>query len=251
MSINPTHFYKYKKIDEYTLKALSDGKMYFASRKQFNDPIDSHPHYELDIGAQELAQLYELLTPNKGVNPVTLSIESARFELERIFDKYLDGKGIYSLSTTYDNPLMWSHYADEHKGICLGFRSENEDTSDKFYKPRLGRVEYGRSRSVLYSEILDGFRRENLRGAHAALDAALYSKAPDWWYEEEWRYIHYQSGSEYELPAELEEVIFGWRTPRHVIDIVMKIVFYDRDVDFYKMKFLDGSFEMERVEIVS
>lgn len=251
MSIDPTYLYKYKGIDEYTLKALSDGRMYFASRKQFNDPIDSHAHYELDINTQELAQLYEFLTPNKGVNPATLNIESARFEIERVFDRYLDERGIYSLSATYDNPLMWSHYADEHKGICLGFRRENEDSAETFYKPSLGKVEYGRSRSIPYSEILDGYRRKRLTGIHAALDSALYSKAPSWWYEEEWRYIHYKGGAEHRLPAELEEVIFGWRSPKHLIDIVIKIVFYDQDVNFYKMEFLDGSFEMERCEVDS
>jgi hypothetical protein len=29
--------------------------------------------------------------------------------------------GIYCVSTNYDDVLMWSHYADSHKGICLEF----------------------------------------------------------------------------------------------------------------------------------
>lgn len=252
MSSDPTFLYKYKKIDEHTLKALSDGRMYFASRTQFNDPLDSHPYFEFDITAQELAQLYELLTPNEGINPATLDVELTKAELEKIFNEYLDKKGIFSMSSTYDNPLMWSHYADEHRGICLGFRLELEETESKFYRPNLARVDYDRSRAIKYSSILEGSRASHERGVHAALDAALLSKAPNWWYEDEWRYIHYQSMAEYLLPPLLEEVIFGWRTPKHLMDIVMKIVFYyDQDVDFFKMGFVDGSFEMERFEIDS
>lgn len=29
--------------------------------------------------------------------------------------------GIYSLTSKSDNLLMWSHYADSHKGFCVGF----------------------------------------------------------------------------------------------------------------------------------
>jgi len=32
-----------------------------------------------------------------------------------------DIAGVMCFSSTWKNPVMWSHYADQHRGICLGF----------------------------------------------------------------------------------------------------------------------------------
>lgn len=32
--------------------------------------------------------------------------------------------GILSLSAVRDQTLMWSHYADGHRGFCIGFNSQ-------------------------------------------------------------------------------------------------------------------------------
>lgn len=38
--------------------------------------------------------------------------------------------GVICFSTNWQSPVMWSHYADKHKGICLGF-----DIPDEFAIP--------------------------------------------------------------------------------------------------------------------
>ena len=43
--------------------------------------------------------------------------------------------GIISLTTNNNNLLMWSHYADEHKGIVIGFDINENNPSDFFYTP--------------------------------------------------------------------------------------------------------------------
>lgn len=35
--------------------------------------------------------------------------------------------GIYCFTKSEDNILMWSHYANEHKGICLEFDHSDPD----------------------------------------------------------------------------------------------------------------------------
>jgi hypothetical protein len=42
--------------------------------------------------------------------------------------EFLQGKeemnetiGVLCFSQSWDNPVLWSHYADKHRGICLGF----------------------------------------------------------------------------------------------------------------------------------
>lgn len=75
--------------------------------------------------------------------------------------------GILCLSATWRNPLLWSHYADRHRGLALGF-----DVSGDRFRP----VNYVRTRKPWPAE-LDGRFQEEL----------LYTKFSHWWYEREYR----------------------------------------------------------------
>ena len=86
-----------------------------------------------------------------------------------------------------------------------------------------------------------------MNSLNRALFEAFRTKAPSWYYEDEWRYLHTNSSVEYPIPADLVEIIFGWKTPEYLIEIVMKITAFD-NVKYYKMEFIEGSFEMERYE---
>lgn len=37
--------------------------------------------------------------------------------------------GLICMSNNWTHPLMWGHYADRHKGICLGFDVSEADGS--------------------------------------------------------------------------------------------------------------------------
>src|SRR5207253_3097370 len=55
------------------------------------------------------------------------------------------GKGICCFSEEYNNPLLWSHYGDQHRGICIGY------TLDRRPKPDLRQVRYGGDRTITTS----------------------------------------------------------------------------------------------------
>lgn len=57
------------------------------------------------------------------------------------------GRGILCLGTDYANPLLWSHYGDQHKGLCIGY-SVPESAQDSLFQ-----VRYGGSRVVKASSI--------------------------------------------------------------------------------------------------
>lgn len=78
-------------------------------------------------------------------------------------------------STTYMNPVMWSHYADKHRGICLAFR-----VPDEF----LVRVQYDAARLVV------DFEKESRRAGGISPELVgrlLRTKYADWKYESEVR----------------------------------------------------------------
>jgi len=80
-----------------------------------------------------------------------------------------------SLSRNNSNLLMWSHYADSHKGFCIGFTK-----NDNYFKHALS-VRYRRFRSSLNGVDL------NITNAVNVTKQIALEKAIDWAYEEEER----------------------------------------------------------------
>lgn len=73
---------------------------------------------------------------------------------------------------------MWAHYADKHRGICLGF-----NVADDGPDPLLGQVTYNPDRlrfALSNTEELYGIDSEFIK-------AVLYTKSHEWAYEREWR----------------------------------------------------------------
>ena len=82
--------------------------------------------------------------------------------------------GLVCMSDKWSNPVLWSHYADNHKGICLGF-----DVNEDLFKP----VSYRNTR-ISFDEIgissLDQLTEKHL-------EQILYAKFEHWEYESEYR----------------------------------------------------------------
>ncbi len=48
--------------------------------------------------------------------------------LKKVYDAFMKTIGVLCLSEKNDDILMWSHYSDGHRGICLQFDSSKEGT---------------------------------------------------------------------------------------------------------------------------
>ena len=44
--------------------------------------------------------------------------------------------GLLCFSRTWKNPVLWSHYADRHRGVALEFRIPDDDISEVNYTPK-------------------------------------------------------------------------------------------------------------------
>ena len=97
------HYYKYRSMSNlrYFLDILLYKRLYLASYSELNDPMEGA--YRIKNGVKYDDSWLRLLRSEK--NDIH----------------------ICSLSKTYNNILMWSHYADSHKGCCI----ELEVTSEK------------------------------------------------------------------------------------------------------------------------
>ncbi len=61
-------------------------------------------------------------------------------ELLRRMDSEVRNTGLLCFSANWTNPLLWSHYASNHKGICLGFDLKRSEVQCVVYKRKRQRL---------------------------------------------------------------------------------------------------------------
>jgi len=135
----PDYIYKYISWDkEFQRRILYENEIFFSSANKFNDPFDSTIPLRYDVGSDDqIFELFVKLIRNDNNNLTDDEVKRiARNEMryddvrgkkrientianqrEIIAEKY----GIFSASYRYDSILMWSHYSNLHKGLCIRF----------------------------------------------------------------------------------------------------------------------------------
>ncbi len=158
------HHFRYRSISEISLKELMYNEMFFASPEECNDPFDSKAFYEFKSNKNKFRKLIlfaneqvKLPISENHIDRLTNhicklcpisfddAIEQSLFEdfnnnsqeeikittiisnrIQQILKLYKPPTRYFvSFSKTNSEPLMWSHYADRHKGFCLIFKSIN------------------------------------------------------------------------------------------------------------------------------
>jgi hypothetical protein len=103
---------------------------------------------------------------------------------------------VCSFSLTHKEPLLWSHYADGHKGICL----EIENSPRPQSKLLSERVEYSNMRPTVTIDETIAIKRGNKKGRDA-LRSAYFKKSYDWQKEAEYRIVARGSTSQNAYPV--------------------------------------------------
>lgn len=101
--------------------------------------------------------------------------EEHRTAFKKMRDNVMRNKGIVSFSKSWKSPLLWSHYAENHKGVALGF-----EVPEALLVP----VVYKEKRPKLSDYLVDA---GTLTLNEDASQALLAFKAAGWSYEEEVR----------------------------------------------------------------
>jgi len=128
-----TNLYKYRPDNDHTLQILKNQELYFSFTRDFNDPFDCRILIDFS-GSNEnnwraLAERERIPEPTlqKAVEGLC-SIGFDANEIKRIYNKAnFNTYIIYCLSEIRENVLMWSHYANSHHGLCIGFEIKIQD----------------------------------------------------------------------------------------------------------------------------
>ena len=123
-----------------------------------------------------------------------------------------------SLAESPCNRLMWSHYADNHRGLCIeyDFSAFDPFSAGVIFAP----VIYSPKRQQVPEKLLNDVATDQLdRQDYRFLTSTLFTKDSVWQYESEWRivkgvYVGTQASSlhiEFEMPP-ISAVYFGAAT---------------------------------------
>ncbi|WP_353423351.1 DUF2971 domain-containing protein [Christensenella massiliensis] len=98
-------------------------------------------------------------------------------------------------STSFDNALMWAHYANKHKGFCVEYDLERAKIDDDLLI-NLFPVIYTKKRAMVPDSLFNYSDMENIKVSTdnittVDLILSLLQKSDIWQYEDEWRLILY------------------------------------------------------------
>jgi Protein of unknown function (DUF2971) len=186
--------YHYQRFKHDWLEELLKTKtIFFSDPSSFNDPWDCKPYFDVtrlsDPAVYEQHVQWSIRAMKDGDTDISeeeLRRRATRLRLDRPFlEEQIREIGqtlhepiarqyrVYCLTTIPTSTLMWSHYAQNHTGICLGFRCRNHVFCGAL------RVEY-----------LDTFPLMDM--ADDSQEASLLpfrAKSSVWSYEDEYRLI--------------------------------------------------------------
>jgi len=99
---------------------------------------------------------------------------------ESVRNMIVDRWRVYCLTPYRDRPLMWSHYSDKHRGICLEFDAAQALIGGAF--------------QVRYSDALPVL--DVLSLSPEVVFQIFVTKSPDWRYENEYRILARDGGAD-------------------------------------------------------
>jgi hypothetical protein len=174
--------YKYRSLTNlwHVLDPVLNQRLYCAHWSTLNDPLEGR--YEIYLGGKSRSLESSMVS----------CIEHAR-----------DGFRIASLSATATNFLLWSHYADGHKGVAI-------EVDIPHGHPDLTEVVYSPFSSV-FSE-----KEQTLEDMRHLFNG----KGEEWAYEEEYRIItdrHY-----FDLPSKPSRLLLGPMVPQERAGLLRK-----------------------------
>lgn len=198
--------YKYVTYER-AKELLSTLQIRLTQPSDFNDPFELHPEFQLmskeDIASlppavdesgntiagtrqlttEALQRMLSAVLPHVArLAPVHAQYPGAAFAIDNNAlgrDYYDQNFGILSLSETPENLLMWAHYANNHRGIVVGFDEKHSFFQGAEVVTRLGRlnkVEYNQKRPILSPSTQNNPK-------------VFLRKSKEWAYENEWRLI--------------------------------------------------------------
>lgn len=268
----------YKYLDEKTLQPITDNTLKFATVADLNDPFENLARRKIsseDVQDQikraenslSNQEVFEGMPEDQRRGLIREALQSIKKDYDgsnhntatlhlqiKLQEATAEKIGILSLTKSCTNSLMWSHYANMHRGYVIGFDEHNEwfHTPDETvkYLQNLSPVTYSKSRFELQQHELN-------------TDTAFgpfFQKSNHWDYEQEQRVLLPLSTCFQPKPKDMpllyvqkfpeemiREVVFGFRCQKNTVEKITEAL-EGLNVKFYRAIPSSISYDMVREE---
>jgi hypothetical protein len=232
---------KFKKIDKNLLDSLARGFIYFSHPDQLNDPFDCR------------------INISKSLNrAIQISNEKAKERLIRLKagQKYFDdlnfklsNAGVFSCSHNLENaqllrqPLLWSHYADGHRGVCLIYNIPDE----YILKNNLGGIPVTYEQNPIVNFLVEWAVSEVNISYEEFIDQLaiilIGTKDMCWSYENEYRILAKQAGEFKIEKSFLKHMCYGLNVSSKDFELISSMLIkFGYDTELLRMHRMDDDF---------
>lgn len=239
------------------LKTLKNDEIWLSNPIHFNDPFDCI----LNIGQENIEKQILSFLEKQTNNPVFQ-------EMSKSFEENVDLKmksdannkrirkefekirkclfvSCFTSEKNLNKSLMWSHYANSHKGFCIGYDKEQLLKYDEIFMPVFYKTEVDRPIWLHFLECM------NLNEFQLI---SAYTKSKEWKYEDEWRLLVTDKSKNGTsgfikkfIPA--KSVYIGCRASKELREQLIAIC-KKKGIAVYQMKIKANSFDLE-YELIS
>lgn len=208
-------FYSWNK--SYNRDLIIHNQIYFSSVDKFNDPFENivpidYTNFDYKDWIERIIEInkskgiYNNLSNNSitahAISDYLEQVAKGRLqnldEMNRLQYEYRKKYfAIFSMSATKKNILLWFHYSNSHKGICISYSTPElikfirDKYSEDGYEILLEKVDYYR--------VFPFFDRREYDDPRDFMIKSLVTKSSDWKYEKEYRLISNLNKINFEL----------------------------------------------------
>ena len=159
-------FYKYKTINEYTFDSLKNKYFYYSRQEQLDDPFDMYTPVDTLKTNEEIIEYFRRDPETAALHTIdSFKKKQKQSEFDEKFHrKFFEVNQMFhvlSLTPICDNDAMWALYADNYKGIAIGYKVVVDD--DKRF------ISLGKKREI------------NTSGKYRIVTAKAFANST-WWF---------------------------------------------------------------------
>jgi hypothetical protein len=191
----------------------------------------------------KISLLHDLNDPWDG-HAVAYQSESERTSWQKAYNSLSQTRGLICTSGNWTDPVLWSHYSDQHRGIALAFEIKGDALPVTYQKDLI--------------PFPADFSKQTVDQKLKFVQSAISTKFSHWHYEREVRF--FTDLDEPDLPSghffmdfgdafALKQIIFGARYSSPFDEsIILSIARKMNPVECFKAKLGNARFEVEKDE---
>ena len=221
--------YKYRADIYRDLLTLVNNQIYAPTAHNLNDPA------ETIVNDSKMYEVFNLIEKSG------LPINIAKDNYAKIIAQARTELGIFSLSKTVFNELLWAYYTNGHRGFCIEYNLEELEKS-------LPKEQLHGIFSVQYKNEIPEFSIKSianyLENDEQFVKCLIATKSMAWEREEEIRITLYSSGLFEISPESVTGIYFGLRMSESDKELIKKTL-KGRNIKYYQMKLKPNSYLLE------